>query len=87
MSTNNIFNIKKKITLTGNYPKPAAKGFFLGTQKRVRSSCGKRVISVRAIEVLLYFHTDALKLLILKATNVDPDQMPHWIFRVLTCYL
>ena len=30
-------------------------GFFLGTQERVRNSRGKRVISIRAIEVLLYF--------------------------------
>ena len=33
-----IFNIKKKITL--NYSKSAAKGFFLGTQERVRNSRG-----------------------------------------------
>ena len=48
-----VFNIKKKITL--NYPKSAGKEFFfLGTQERVRNSRGKRAISVRAIEVLLY---------------------------------
>ena len=47
-----IFSIKKKTT--PNYPKSAAKGFFKGTQERVRNSCGKRVISVRATEVLLY---------------------------------
>ena len=29
-------------------------GFFQGTQERVRKSRGKRVISVRATEVLLY---------------------------------
>ena len=29
-------------------------GFFQGTQARVRNSHGKRAISVRAIEVLLY---------------------------------
>ena len=49
-----IFNLKKKkkeITLI--YPKPAAVGFFQGTQ-RVRNSHGKRAISVRATEVLLY---------------------------------
>ena len=40
-----------KITL--NYPKSAAKGFFLRTQERVRNSRGKRAISVRATEVLL----------------------------------
>ena len=33
----------------------AAKGFFfLGTQERVRNSHGKRAISVRATEILLY---------------------------------
>ena len=47
-----IFSIKKRITL--NYPESAAMGFFQGTQERVRNSRGKRAISVRAIEVLLY---------------------------------
>ena len=53
MRTTNIpfFNMKKKNTL--NYPKSAAMGFFQGTQERVRKSCGKRAISVRAIEILL----------------------------------
>ena len=46
-----IFN--KKITL--NSPKSAAMGFFIGTRERVRDSRGKRAISVRVIEVLLYF--------------------------------
>ena len=31
--------------------------FFQGTQERVRNSRGKRAISVRAIEVLLYIFT------------------------------
>ena len=48
-----VFNIKTKLTL--NYPKSAAKGFFQGTQERVRNSRGKRAISVRATEVLLFF--------------------------------
>ena len=50
MSTHSIpFSIqKKKITL--NYHKYAAMGFFQGTQERVRTSRGKRAISVRAIE-------------------------------------
>ena len=48
-----IFNIKKEIVAL-NYPKSAAMGFSQGTQKRVRNSHGKRVISVRAIETLLY---------------------------------
>ena len=47
-----IFNMNKKNTL--NYPKSAAMGIFLWTQKRVRNSRGKRAISVRAIEILLY---------------------------------
>ena len=47
-----IFDIKKKITL--NYPESAAMEFFQGTQERVRNSRGKRAISVRATEVLLY---------------------------------
>ena len=47
MSTHNIpFSTKKENT--PNYTKPAAKGFFLGTQVRVRNSRGKRAISVRA---------------------------------------
>ena len=55
MSTHNIpFLIsKKKKKITLNYPKSEATGVFLGTQKRVRSSCGKQVFSVRAIEVIL----------------------------------
>ena len=48
-----IFNTKKKITL--NYPKSAGTVFFQGTQEQVRSSRGKRAISVRATEVLLYY--------------------------------
>ena len=47
-----IFNIKKKITLY--YYKSVARGFSQGTQDRVQKSFGKRVISIRAIEVLLY---------------------------------
>ena len=54
-SLHNIpFYIKKKRKITLSYPKSAAKGFFLGTQERVRNSRGKRANSVRAIEVLLY---------------------------------
>ena len=48
-----IFNVENKITL--NYLKSAAMPFlFQGTQERVRNSHGKRTISVRATEVLLY---------------------------------
>ena len=51
-----IFNIEKKITLNySKYNNVCSYGtFFLGTQERVRNSRGKRVIGVRAIEVLLY---------------------------------
>ena len=56
LSTHNtpfsIFKKKKKLTL--NYPKSSAMGFFLGTQERVQNNRGKRAISVRATEVLLY---------------------------------
>ena len=55
MSTHNVpfFNMKKKNTQ--NYPKSAAMGFFQRIQERVRKIRGKRAISVRAIEVLLYY--------------------------------
>ena len=54
MSIHNIpfLNITKKIDL--NYPKLQLWNLFQGTQERVRTSRGKRAISVRAIEVLLY---------------------------------
>ena len=50
----NIFHVTQKNTL--NYPKPAARAanFFQETQEQVRNSRGKQVISVWAIEVLLY---------------------------------
>ena len=35
----------------------AAIGFFLESQERIRNSRGKRVIDVRATEVLLWFLT------------------------------
>ena len=47
-----ISNIKKKIAL--NYPKTAGDGIFPRAKERVRNSHGKRAISVRATEVLLY---------------------------------
>ena len=54
MSTHNIpFSVlKRKITI--NCPKSAAVGFFQRTEERVRNSRGRRAISVRATEVLLY---------------------------------
>ena len=43
---------KKKITL--NDPKSAGMEFYEGTQDQVRNSRGKRAISVRATDSLLY---------------------------------
>ena len=48
-----IFSIKKKITL--NYSKSAAMGFCSKGLKNEWYSRGKRAISVRATEVLLYY--------------------------------
>ena len=44
----------RKIDL--NSLKSAAMDVFLGTQARVQNSHGKRAISVRAIEILLYVY-------------------------------
>ena len=54
MSTHNItfLNSKKKSTLI--IPNLHLWGLFQGTLERVRNSRGKRAISVRATEVLLY---------------------------------
>ena len=38
-----------------NYSKSALWDSFLGTQERVQNSFGKQAISVRAIEILLYY--------------------------------
>ena len=56
MSSHNIpfLNIRKKIIV--NYTKSATMGLVQGTQERVGNSCGKRAISIRAIEVLLYMY-------------------------------
>ena len=63
MSTHNIpFSIQKE-----NHTKLSqicAQGiFFLGTQGRVRNSHGKRTISVRATQVLLYSEVSTFHLL------------------------
>ena len=55
MSTHNIPLSILKNKITHNYPKYAAMGFFLETQEQVRNNSGKRAISVRPIEVLLYY--------------------------------
>ena len=54
MSTHDIpfFNMKKKNIL--NYPKSVAMGILQGSQEHVRRSRGKRAISARATEALLY---------------------------------
>ena len=67
-----IFNINTKMTL--NYPKSAAMRFSQGTQERVRNSRGKRVISVRAIEVLLFV---GLRIQF-KAKIVDPAEAAQY---------
>ena len=51
------YEIKKYIQ---SYPKSAAMGFFQGIHERVRKSRGKRAISVRTIEILLYFNVRTL---------------------------
>ena len=55
MKTHNIpFSIQKKKNYT-KLSQICRQGFvFLGTEERVRNNRGKRAISVRAIEVLLY---------------------------------
>ena len=53
-SEHRIYHFQYKLKIPLNYPKSAAMGFFAGTQERVQNSRGKRAISVRAIEVLLY---------------------------------
>ena len=59
-----IFNIKKE-----NHPKLSqiCSNWFLlqGTRERVRNSRGKRAISARAIEVLLYMCADKFYLCII----------------------
>ena len=52
---NTPFSISKKEKSPFNYPTSAAVGFLQGTQDRVRNNRGRRAISVRATEVLLYF--------------------------------
>ena len=47
----NFYNKKK---IAPGYSESAAMELFLGTQEGVRNSRGKRAISVRVIEVLLY---------------------------------
>ena len=54
MKTHNIpFSIQKRKS-PEIIPNLQLSNFFQGTQERVRNSCSKQAISVRAIEVLLY---------------------------------
>ena len=57
MKTHNIpfSNIKKKENNTKLSQICSQRFVFLGTEERVRNNRGKRAISVRAIEVVLYF--------------------------------
>ena len=70
MSTHNIpFSIQTKEKNHTKLSQICNQGFFfLGIQERVRKSRGKRAISIRATEVLLYLHSNyrhlTLKLLI-----------------------
>ena len=54
-----IFNIKKK-KITLSYPKSGTMRFFQETQGRVRSSRGKRAISARVTEALLYMYNNII---------------------------
>ena len=49
-----FYNMKVCCVFSSESPNLQPRDFFLGTQERVRNSRGKRVVSVRAIEVLLY---------------------------------
>ena len=77
MSTHNIpFSVEEE-----NHPKLSqiySYGiFFNGTQERVRNSHGNRAISVRAIEVLLYFvyHRISLPTASEQGLTYTPDQI------------
>ena len=73
-----IFNIQKKITL--NYLKSAATGLFPRTQRRVRNSRGKRAISVRATEVLLYISKRAT---LIKRDDVDSVLIQRYVSGIM----
>ena len=61
--------------MTLNYLKFAAKGFFLGTQERGLNSRGKRVISARATEDLLYVNDVTENLLSLTRLIADGSSL------------
>ena len=69
-----IFNIKKKITqIIRNLQ---LWDVYKGTQKRVRNSRGKRAISVRATEVLLYMYCDSGRYLRCQS-SLNPAEIPE----------
>ena len=72
-----IFNMNKKNTL--NEPKSAAMGIF--PRDSVRNSRGKRAISVRAIEVLLYIQ------MLCKITSVIQTSGQEWTLLALPVQL
>ena len=95
-----IINVKKTITL--NYPKyiiVCSYGifFFQGTQERVRNIRGKRAISVRAIEVLLYVEKNCCNVIseaktTLQSNRIDLTIMVHFhkvyrVSRISTIYI
>ena len=51
---NTIYRFQYKKEITINFPNLQPRDYFIGTQERVRNSRGKRGISVRAFEGLLY---------------------------------
>ena len=63
-----VFNIKMKISLY--YPTLQPRDFFLGTHGRVRNSRGKRAISVRAIEVQLYYYMKITLAVVLRSLTL-----------------
>ena len=80
MSTHNIlFSIRNK-EITINYPKFAAMGLFLGTQKHVRNSRSKRAISVRATEVLLYSYKQIQRATVLDKLKLCRNVLSYWSF-------
>ena len=82
MRTHNIPFSIKKITL--NYSKFADMVFPQGTQKRVRNNRGKRAISVRTTEGLLYmvFTFCSNYMLILRLSGT----YKHKFFKLSTIY-
>ena len=73
MSSHNIPFLNIKMKIIQNNAKSATVGLFQWTQERVRNSRGKRAISVRANEVLLYFNFNILKVILSKCHSVNSE--------------